>query len=92
MLTIEKYSIGIGDRFGKQGLAQLRAVQQAEKAGAVVVPVWNKSNREHMLIGTKPDDVRAEADDAVVPPRPVQLVWKNWPRGWSTRSYWCAPK
>jgi hypothetical protein len=24
--------------------------------------------------------------DAVVPPRPVQLVWKNWPRGWSTRS------
>ena len=64
-MQIEKYSIGIGDRFGKQGLAQLRAVQQAEKAGAVVVPVWNKSNREHMLIGTKPDDVRAEADDAV---------------------------
>lgn len=24
--------------------------------------------------------------DAVVPPRPVQLVWKNWPRGRSTRS------
>jgi len=64
-MQIEKYSIGIGDRFGKQGLAQLRAVQQAEKAGAVVVPVWNKSNREHTLIGTSPDDVRAEADDAV---------------------------
>jgi len=64
-MQIEKYSIGIGDRFGKQGLAQLRAVQQAEKAGAVVVPVWNKSNREHTLIGTKPDDVRAEADEAV---------------------------
>jgi hypothetical protein len=64
-MQIEKYSIGIGDRFGKQGLAQLRAVQLAEKAGAVVVPVWNKSNREHTLIGTKPDDVRAEADDAV---------------------------
>ena len=65
MLQIEKYSIGIGDRFGKQGLAQLRAVQQAERAGAVVVPVWNKSFREHSLIGTKPDDLRAEADDAV---------------------------
>ena len=25
-------------------------------------------------------------DDDVVPPRPVQLVWKNWPRGLSTRS------
>ena len=64
-MNIEKFSIGIGDRFGKQGLAQLRAVQQAEKAGAIVVPVWNKSNREHTLIGTKPDDVRAEADEAV---------------------------
>ena len=64
-MQIEKYSIGIGDRFGKEGLAQLRAVQQAERAGAVVVPVWNKSFREHSLIGTKPDDVRAEADDAV---------------------------
>jgi hypothetical protein len=64
-LEIEKLSIGIGDRFGRQGLAQLRAVQQAERAGAVVVPVWNKSFREHSLIGTVPDDVRAEADDAV---------------------------
>jgi hypothetical protein len=64
-MQIEKYSIGIGDRFGRQGLAQLRAVQLAEKAGAIVVPVWNKSFREHSLIGTKPDDVRAEADDSV---------------------------
>jgi hypothetical protein len=64
-MQIEKYSLGIGDRFGREGLAQLRAVQQAEKAGAVIVPVWNKSNREHSLIGTTPDDVRAEADDAV---------------------------
>ena len=24
--------------------------------------------------------------EAVVPPRPVQLVWKNWPRGPSARS------
>jgi hypothetical protein len=64
-MLIEKYSIGIGDRFGKEGLAQLGAIQQAERAGVVVAPVWNKSFREHSLIGTKPDDVRAEADDAV---------------------------
>jgi len=64
-MKIEKYSIGVGDRFGKEGVAQLGAIQQAERAGAVVAPVWNKSFREHSLIGTKPDDVRVEADDAV---------------------------
>jgi hypothetical protein len=64
-MQIEKFSLGIGDRFGREGQAQLRALQQAEKAGVVVVPVWNKSFREHSLIGTTPDDVRAEADEAV---------------------------
>ena len=64
-MRIEKYSLGIGDRFGRAGLAQLRAIQLAERAGVVVVPVWNKSFREHSLIGTKPEDVRAEADAAV---------------------------
>jgi hypothetical protein len=64
-MKIEKYSIGIGDRFGKEGSAQLRAVQLAEARGVVIVPVWNKSNREHTLIGTRPDDVRREADAAV---------------------------
>jgi hypothetical protein len=64
-MNIEKYSVGIGDRFGKEGSAQLRAMQKAEEKGATIVPVWNKSFREHSLIGTKPDDVRAEADKAV---------------------------
>ena len=64
-MDIERFSVGIGDRFGKEGPAQLRAMQKAEQAGHVIVPVWNKSFREHSLIGTKPDDVRAEADAAV---------------------------
>jgi hypothetical protein len=64
-MRIEQFSIGVGDRFGKEGLAQLRALQKAEARGVSVVPVWNKSFREHSLIGTKPDDVRAEADEAV---------------------------
>jgi hypothetical protein len=64
-MKIEKYSVGIGDRFGKEGIAQLRAVQRAEQNGALTVPVWNKSFREHSIIGTKPDDVRVEADAAV---------------------------
>jgi len=29
------------------------------------VPVWNKSNREHMIIGSKPSQTRLEADAAV---------------------------
>jgi hypothetical protein len=64
-MEIERYSIGLGDRFGREGVAQLRALQKAERRGVTVVPVWNKSNREHSLIGTSPDDVRAGADRAV---------------------------
>jgi hypothetical protein len=65
MLTLGKFSIGVGDRFARQAKAQLRACQLAAKDGADVVPVWNKSNREHTIIGSKPDSVRAAADAAV---------------------------
>lgn len=64
-MILEKYSIGVGDRFGYQGAAQLRALQIAEKQDVKVVPVWNKSNREHSIIGTNPEDTRREADAAV---------------------------
>ena len=64
-LVLEKYSIGMGDRFGRQGKAQLEAVVQARAAGMELVPVWNKSFREHSIIGTTPPDVRKEADAAV---------------------------
>ena len=37
----------------------------AREADIDVHPVWNKSNREHSIIKSKPDDVRAEADAAV---------------------------
>ena len=30
--------------------------------GIEITPVWNKSNREHITIGTQPGDVRIEAD------------------------------
>jgi hypothetical protein len=64
-MKIEKYTFGIGDRFAHQGLAQLQAILKVRKAGIDVHPVWNKSNREHLIIKTSPDDVRAEADAAV---------------------------
>ncbi len=71
-MKIEKYTFGIGDRFAHQGPAQLQALLKARELGIDVYPVWNKSNREHMIIHSKPDDVRAEADSAV-----VALGWKG---------------
>lgn len=64
-MKLGKYSFGIGDRFGRQGKAQLAAIIQAKKDGIAVTPVWNKSHREHEIIGTHPKHVRQEADDAV---------------------------
>jgi tagaturonate epimerase len=60
-----KYSIGVGDRFAHQGAAQLDAVLRAAQDGVAVAPVWNKSHREHSITGSRPGDVRVEADEAV---------------------------
>ncbi len=65
MLKIAKYSIGVGDRFAQQAEAQLRACVLAAEKGVEVIPVWNKSNREHMIVGSEPSSVRAAADAAV---------------------------
>lgn len=71
-MKIEKYTIGTGDRFAHQGKAQLQASVQARDAGMHLHPVWNKSNREHTIVKSKPDDLRAEADAAV-----KTLGWKD---------------
>lgn len=67
-----KYSIGVGDRFAHQAKAQLAACVAAAEAGAVIVPVWNKSNREHNIIGSEPKSTRAAADAAV-----QALAWSH---------------
>jgi tagaturonate epimerase len=64
-LTLPKYSVGTGDRFAHQAKAQLQACMQALENGLEIVPVWNKSNREHMIIGSGPSSVRQAADAAV---------------------------
>jgi len=64
-MILEKYSFGIGDRFGRQAKAQLAALIKAKQQGLEITPVWNKSYREHTIIGTKPADTRKEADQAV---------------------------
>jgi hypothetical protein len=65
VLSLAKYSVGIGDRFAHQAKAQLRACTLAAEKGVEVIPVWNKSNREHLIIGSEPGTVRAAADAAV---------------------------
>jgi tagaturonate epimerase len=65
MKTLGKYSFGIGDRFGQEGKAQLKAFLSALDAGIEFTPVWNKSNREHQIIHSDPEDVRYEANKAV---------------------------
>jgi tagaturonate epimerase len=67
-----KYSFGIGDRFARQGEAQLKAFIEAKNKGLDVTPVWNKSNREHLTIGSDPRETRTEADNAV-----KNLDWKG---------------
>ena len=64
-MELEKYSIGVGDRFGFECAAQLRALQKAAASGVRIVPVWNKSNREHAIVGTVPEATRKAADEAV---------------------------
>ncbi len=64
-MKLSKFSIGIGDRFARQGKAQLAAIIKAKQLGLEITPVWNKSNREHTIVGTKPADTRKEADEAV---------------------------
>jgi tagaturonate epimerase len=74
--SLSRFSIGVGDRFAHQARSQLRACVQAAEAGVLVVPVWNKSNREHSIIGSDPAQTRAAADAAV-----EQMKWQQ--------SYFC---
>lgn len=76
MKTLSRFSLGVGDRFGHQAKAQLEACILAEKQGVEIIPVWNKSNREHMIIGSEPSSTRAAADAAV-----KTLGW--------TKAYFC---
>lgn len=65
-MKIGKYSFGVGDRFAHEGVNQLKALIEAEERfGVHFVPVWNKSNREHQIVGTEPMETRREADAAV---------------------------
>jgi hypothetical protein len=69
---LSKYSFGIGDRFAQQGEAQLKAFFYAKENGIGLTPVWNKSNREHQIIHTNPEETRYASDRAV-----LKTGWKG---------------
>lgn len=71
-LELGKFSLGVGDRFGHQAKPQLEACVKAASRGVTVIPVWNKSNREHKVVGSNPVSVRIAADEAV-----RALGWKQ---------------
>jgi hypothetical protein len=50
VLTLEKYALGVGDRFADQAKGHLRACLMAGEQGVKVIPGWNNSSREHMTI------------------------------------------
>jgi hypothetical protein len=64
-MKLSKFSLGVGDRFGREGIAQLAAFKAAGDAGVEITPVWNKSYREHSIIGSRPADTRCAAANAV---------------------------
>jgi hypothetical protein len=71
---IPRLSFGVGDRFAHEAEAQLAAFERLAVEGVVVAPVWNKSHREHTLIGSEPGSVRAAAAAAVAA--------RQWPHPW----------
>ncbi len=64
-MKIEKHTFGHGDRFMHQGCAQLAAIIRARENGSHVCPVWNKSHREHITVGTQPGTLKRKAVQAV---------------------------
>jgi len=64
-ILLPKYTFGVGDRFGHEAEAQLKACMMAGEQDVDVIPVWNKSNREHTIIESIPMTVRHAADAAV---------------------------
>ena len=73
-MILEKYTIGVGDRFAHQAAAQLQACLKLAEQGIDVIPVWNKSNREHNFIGSEPQSVYDAAEAAVMA--------LDWDKGW----------
>lgn len=72
MKRVPRFSLGTGDRFAREGEAQLAAIARLARHGVDAAIVWNKSNREHLIVGSEPAGQRRAADAAV-----AALGWKG---------------
>lgn len=73
-MELERFTFGVGDRFAHQAAAQLRAFEMIGEKGVEVIPVWNKSNREHSFVGSQPQSVYDAAAAAI--------EQRGWTKGW----------
>ena len=69
---LSKYSFGVGDRFANQAKPQLQAIMMAKELGCHITPVWNKSYREHEIIGSASIETRNAVNKAV-----AKLGWTD---------------
>jgi hypothetical protein len=65
LMQLSRFSIGTGDRFGLEGEAQIAAFMELRAHGGEADIVWNKSNREHVIIGSSPADQASAAAAAI---------------------------
>jgi len=72
LLELEKFPLGVADCFACQAKAQHRAFIIAAQQGGKIIPVWNKSNREHRIAGSEPSGTPAAAAAAV-----KELGWRK---------------
>ena len=72
MKICPKFTFGVGDRFAHGAHAQLQAFISARELGVDICPTWNKSNREHEIIGSEPQSTRDAADMAI-----TELGWRG---------------
>ncbi len=64
-MHLSRFSIGTGDRFGLEGEAQIAAFKALRERGGDADIVWNKSNREHVIIGSSPADQERAAAESI---------------------------
>jgi len=64
-MQLSRFSIGTGDRFGLEGEAQIAAFKALRERGGDADIVWNKSNREHVIIGSSPADQERAAAESI---------------------------
>ena len=71
-MQIPPYSFGFGDRFSLHGQAFINAINEAQKNGIDVFPVWNKSHTEYKRTLDTPAQMSASVKNLL-----AKSAWSN---------------